>query len=64
MSHSGDYIMFIFSSCTSVGIDIESTKRKANIDRIALRLFLPEEIELKNKTVLLFPLLIFFQPGK
>ena len=45
LSHSGDYIMFIFSSCTSVGIDIESTKRKAIIDRIALRLFLPEEIE-------------------
>lgn len=45
LSHSGDYIVFVFSSCTSVGIDIESTKRKANIDRIASRLFMPEEIE-------------------
>ncbi len=44
LSHAGSYIVFIFSSCTPVGIDIESTRRKANMDRIASRLFLPEEI--------------------
>lgn len=45
LSHAGDYIVFIFSSCTSVGIDIESTDRRADMDRIAARLFLPEETE-------------------
>lgn len=45
LSHAGDYIVFIFSAHTPVGIDIERTDRKANMERIAARLFLPKESE-------------------
>lgn len=44
LSHSGRYAAFVFSSQTPVGIDIERLDRKADIDRIAARLFLPDEI--------------------
>ncbi|HCT89835.1 MAG TPA: hypothetical protein DF613_00405 [Lachnospiraceae bacterium] len=43
LSHTKGYIVFIFSSCTPVGIDIESVSRKAYMDRIASRFFLPED---------------------
>lgn len=45
LSHSGEYAVLVFSSCTPIGIDIEYTNRKANIDKIAERIFLPEEIK-------------------
>lgn len=45
LSHSGEYIVFIFSCSFLVGIDIEQTGRKANMDKIAARIFLPSEAE-------------------
>lgn len=45
LSHSGEYAVLAFSSYTPIGIDIEHTNRKANIDKIAARIFLPEEIK-------------------
>ncbi len=45
LSHSGKYAVLAFSSHTPIGIDIEYTNRKANIDKIAARIFLPEEIK-------------------
>lgn len=44
LSHSGDYIVFIFSSDVPVGIDIEKISRKVHMDKIASRLFLPDDI--------------------
>ena len=46
LSHSGAYIVFIFSCTCSVGIDIEQTGRKADMDKIAARIFLPSEAAL------------------
>ncbi len=38
-----DAAAFVFSSSTPVGIDIEKTDRKADMDKIAARIFLPDE---------------------
>lgn len=46
LSHSGAYIVFVFSCTFSVGIDIEQTGRKADMDKIAARIFLPSEAAL------------------
>lgn len=43
MSHSGQYIVFLFSTSVPVGIDIEKSDRNIKTDRIADRMFLPEE---------------------
>lgn len=62
LSHSGAYIVFIFSCSSPVGIDIEQTGRKADIDKIAARIFLPSEAALlknlqgKEKKELFFQL--------
>lgn len=45
LSHSGAYIVFIFSCTCPVGIDIEQTDRKADMDKIAARVFFPHEAE-------------------
>lgn len=45
LSHSGKYTAFVFSTHTSVGIDIEQLDRKAHIDKIASKIFLPDEIQ-------------------
>lgn len=45
LSHSGSYIVFIFSCACPVGIDIEQTNRKAAMDKIAARIFFPHEAE-------------------
>lgn len=45
LSHSGRYAAFVFSAHTPVGIDIEQLNRKANIDAVASKVFLPEEAE-------------------
>jgi len=53
LSHSGNAAAFIFSSDVPVGIDIEQIDRKANIDRIAAKVFLPEEqLYLKTLTAM------------
>lgn len=49
LSHSGAYLVFVFSCSGPVGIDIERTNRKADMDKIAARVFFPSEAEqLKN----------------
>lgn len=44
LSHSGDYIVLIFS-ITEVGIDIEYTNRNTKIEKMARRFFHPIEYE-------------------
>lgn len=43
ISHSGSCAAFIFSSSVPVGIDIERLGRPARMDRIAGRIFFPDE---------------------
>lgn len=44
LAHSGDYALVAIARHREVGIDIESTERQSNIEKIARRFFSPTEL--------------------